>query len=107
MDKNGETNISQASQGSPSNLDTSPSKIEFSPSKRRKGDGSGSIHWRTITRGGKDYQQAYYHYEFWKDGDRLTKSSKYIPKRLLSQVQRLEAEKAPVREILQLLGINL
>ncbi|MEM1392119.1 MAG: hypothetical protein AAGG00_02290, partial [Cyanobacteria bacterium P01_H01_bin.150] len=103
--KNGETNISQGIEGSPSNLDNSPSKIEFSPSKRRKGDGSGSIHWRVITRGGKDYQQAYYHYEFWKDGDRLTKSSKYIPKRLLSQVQRLEAEKAPVREILKVLGV--
>jgi phage N-6-adenine-methyltransferase len=105
--KNGEINISQASQGSPSNLDNSPSKIELSPSKRRKGDGSGSIHWRIITRGGKDYPQAYYHYEFWQDGDRLVKSSKYIPKRLLPQVQRLEVEKAPVREILQLLGIKV
>ncbi len=89
---------------SPSN---SPSKVDFSPSKRRKGDGSGSIHWRTIIRGGKDYPQAYYHYEFWKDGDRLIKSSKYISKRLLSQVQQLELEKAPVREILQVLGVKL
>ena len=112
--KNSETNISQGSQGSPSNLDNSPSKIEFSPSKRRKGDGSGSIHWRIITRGGKDYPLAYYHYEFWQDGvtpkafssaNRLVKSSKYIPKRLLSQVQRLESEKAPVREILKVLGV--
>ena len=109
--KNGETYISQGSQGSPSNLDSSPSKIEFSPSKRRKGDGSGNIHWRIITKGGKDYQQAYYHYEIWSGGDRgskaerLTKSSKYIPKRLLPQVQRLEAEKAPVRDILGVLGV--
>ncbi|NJL79764.1 MAG: hypothetical protein HC836_42570 [Richelia sp. RM2_1_2] len=105
--KNGETNISQGIDNSPSNLHTSPSKTEFSPSKRRKGDGSGSIHWRTITRGGKDYPQAYYHYEFWKNGDRDIKSSKYIPKRLLSQVQLLESEKAPVREILRVLGIYL
>lgn len=103
--KNGETNISQGSQGSPSNLDSSPSKIELSPSKRRKGDGSGNIHWRTITRGGKDYPQAYYHYELWKDGDREVKSSKYISKRLLSQVQWLEVEKAPVKEILKVLGV--
>ncbi|MGB6296551.1 MAG: DNA N-6-adenine-methyltransferase [Rivularia sp. (in: cyanobacteria)] len=103
--KNGETTISQGFQGSPSNLDNSPSKIELSSSKRRKGDGSGNIHWRTITRGGKDYLQAYYHYEFWSGGDRLVKSSKYIPKRLLSQVQRLEAKKSPVKEILRLLGI--
>ena len=89
---------------SPSN---SPSKVDFSPSKRRKGDGSGSIHWRTITKGGKDYPQAYYHYELWKDGDRLIKSSKYISKRLLSQVQQLESEKAPVRKILGVLGVKL
>ncbi|MEM7555211.1 MAG: DNA N-6-adenine-methyltransferase [Cyanobacteria bacterium P01_A01_bin.84] len=103
--KNGEINVSQGVEVSPSNLDNSPSKIDLSPSKRRKGDGSGSIHWRTITRGRKDYPQAYYHYEVWKDGDRLVKSSKYIPKRLLSQVQRLEAEKAPIKEILRLLGV--
>ena len=100
-----ETDILQGVEDSPSNLDSSPSKIELSPSKRRKGDGSGNIHWRIITKGGKDYPQAYYHYELWKDGDRLVKSSKYIPKRLLSQVQRLESEKAPVKEILKLLGV--
>ncbi|BAZ36670.1 C-5 cytosine-specific DNA methylase (plasmid) [Calothrix sp. NIES-4101] len=82
----------------------SPSN-EISPSKRRKGDGSGSIHWRTITRGGKDYPQAYYHYEFWNGGDRLVKSSRYIPKKLLAQVQKMEMEKVPVREILGLLGV--
>ncbi|MGB3756514.1 MAG: DNA N-6-adenine-methyltransferase [Rivularia sp. (in: cyanobacteria)] len=103
--KNGETNISQGIENSPSNLDNSPSKIELSPSKRCKGDGSGNIHWRTITRGGKDYPQAYYHYEIWTGGDRLVKSSKYIQKRLLSQIQRLEAEKAPVKEILKVLGV--
>ncbi len=110
---NGEINISQGFDGSPSNSDSSPSKIELSPSKRRKGEGSGSIHWRTITRGGKDYPQAYYHYELWNRGDRgskaerLVKSSKYIPKGLLSQVQRLEAQKAPVKKILRVLGIYL
>ena len=89
---------------SPSN---SPSN-EISPSKmrREKGEGSGTIHWRTITKNGKDYPQAYYHYEFWSGGDRLTKSSRYIPKRLLSQVQQLDADKAPVREILQMLGLT-
>jgi hypothetical protein len=113
---------------SPSNLENSPSKVDFSPSndlsnnsgdienspsnnispsktRRHKGEGSGSIHWRTITKGGKDYPQAYYHYEFWNEGDRLTKSTKYIPKRLLAQVQQLEQDKAPVREILGVLGV--
>lgn len=78
-----------------------------SPSKkrRRKGWGSGSIHWKTITRHGKDYPQPWYHYEFWSDGDRLVKKSKYIPKKLLPKVQQLESEKAPVTEILKLLGL--
>ncbi|MBW4617655.1 MAG: hypothetical protein KME21_31590 [Desmonostoc vinosum HA7617-LM4] len=77
----------------------------ISPSKtrRNKGEGSGSIYWRTITRNGKDYPQAYYHYEFWNEGDRLVKSSKYIPKRLLKRVQEMERGKAAVREVLQVL----
>lgn len=92
----------------PSNeaLEINPSN-EISPSKtrRHKGEGSGSIHWRTITKNGKDYQQAYYHYELWSDGDRTFKSSRYIPKRLLKRVQQMEHEKAPVREILGVLGV--
>ncbi|MBD2248686.1 hypothetical protein [Nostoc sp. FACHB-888] len=92
----------------PSNaaLETSPSN-DISPSKmrRNKGEGSGSIHWRTIIKNGRDYQQAYYHYEFWSEGDRLVKSSRYIPKRLLNHVQQMEQEKAAVKEILQLLGM--
>ncbi|MBW4589778.1 MAG: ASCH domain-containing protein [Aetokthonos hydrillicola CCALA 1050] len=89
-------------------LEIDPSN-EISPSKmrRHKGEGSGSIHWRNITKNGKDYPQAYYHYEVWEGGDRLIKSSRYIPKRLLTRVQELEQYKAPVREILTLLGINL
>ena len=59
----------------------------------------------SATKGGKDYPQAYYHYEFWNEGDRLVKSSKYIPKRLINRVQELEQEKALVREILMLLGV--
>ncbi|OUL23993.1 hypothetical protein BV378_20405 [Nostoc sp. RF31YmG] len=96
---------------SPSNnsgdIENSPSKVDLSPSKtrRHKGEGSGSIYWRTITKSGKDYPQAYYHYEFWNQGDRLIKSTKYIPKQLLAQVQQLDATKAPVREILEVLGI--
>ncbi|BDA76374.1 hypothetical protein CAL7716_105400 (plasmid) [Calothrix sp. PCC 7716] len=101
-------------------INISPRKIEvpeflgdnsdttnISPRKRRrhKGDGSGSIHWRTVTKKGKDYHEAYYHYEFWSDGEREVKSTRYIPKRLLSQVQSLDLEKAPVREILEVLGV--
>lgn len=83
----------------------SPSNKSPSKTRRRKGYGSGSIHWKTITRNGKDYPQAWYHYEFWEEGDRLIKSSKYISKGVLPRVQKLEAEKAPVKEILNVLGV--
>jgi hypothetical protein len=62
--------------------DISPSEISSLKTRRRKGDGSGCIYWRTVTKKGKNYQEAYYQYEFWKKGDRLVKSSKYIPKRM-------------------------
>ena len=75
--------------------------------RRNRGEGSACIYYRTVTKKGKDYCEAYYQYEFWSEGDRLTKSTKYIPKRLLGRVQELEAKKAPVREILAVLGVKL
>jgi hypothetical protein len=81
-----------------------PRKIT-TPSKRRKqGFGTGYIECKPIKRSGKKYQQYWYHYEIWREGDRLTKKSRYIPKRLLARVKKLEMEKAPVREILEALG---
>ncbi|MFN6572298.1 hypothetical protein [Dendronalium sp. ChiSLP03b] len=44
--------------------------------------------------------------EFWSEGDRTLKSSKYIPKRLLKRVQQMEQQKAVVREILRVLRIT-
>ena len=79
----------------------SPSNQEQIKQRRTKGDGSGSIHWRKSQ--GK-YQQAFYHYEFWEKGERTEKSTKYIPKKLLPQVQKLQQQKAPVREILDLIS---
>ncbi|MEH2051485.1 hypothetical protein [Nostoc sp.] len=92
-------------------IDNSPSKnseqIEISPSKdspskkrRNWGEGNGTIHWRTITRGGKDYPQAYYH---WQEKGR--KKTKYIPKQILGDIQEAEFKKRPIREILTLLGV--
>ena len=86
------------------------------PSKRRrtKGKGSGWIEYKPIKRGGKEYKQYWYHYEEWQEGGakgnreagRTVKKSRYIPKRLLARVEKLEAEKAPVREILVVLGVK-
>jgi hypothetical protein len=92
---------------SPSNSDFSPSNDSPSKMRRHKGEGSGNIHWRTISKNGKDYPQAYYHFEFWTQGNRLIKSSKYIPKRLIHRVEQLEKQKAPVKDILQVLGVEL
>ncbi|RUS94637.1 hypothetical protein DSM106972_092740 [Dulcicalothrix desertica PCC 7102] len=101
-----ESTISQDLRDAPKFLgDNSDTNISPRKRRRHKGDGSGSIHWRTVTKKGKDYHEAYYHYEFWSDGEREVKSTKYIPKRLLSQVQSLDLEKAPVREILEVLGV--
>ena len=79
---------------------TPPSK------KRKKGYGTGYIECKPIKRSGKEYQQYWYHYEFWQEGDRTLKKSRYIPKRLLARVEKLEADKAPVKEILVLLGVK-
>jgi hypothetical protein len=77
------------------------------PSKKRRkqGYGAGYIEGKPIKRSGKEYPQYWYHYEIWEGGERLIKSSKYIPKGKLAQVQRLDGEKAPVREILKFLGV--
>ncbi len=78
------------------------------PSKRRrtKGKGSGWIECKPIKRNGKEYQQYWYHYEEWQEGDRLIKKSRYIPKRLLSRIEKMEVEKVSVREILEVLGVE-
>ncbi|WP_225912483.1 hypothetical protein [Nostoc flagelliforme] len=57
-----------------------------SKNRRRKGEGNGSIHWRTITKNGKDYPQAYYH---WQENGK--KRTRYIPKKLLEDIQEAES----------------
>ena len=72
---------------------TPPSKI-----RRQKGEGSGAIFYRTVTRNSKEYQQAYYH---WRENGR--QRSKYIPNKLLNKVQEAESDKLPVADILEIL----
>lgn len=79
-----------------------PRKIIPPSKKRRKqGEGSGWIECKPIKRSGKEYKQYWYHYEEWREGDRLLKKSKYIPKRLVQKIERMNSEKAAVREILE------
>jgi phage N-6-adenine-methyltransferase len=107
LDKSGK-NISSRKTGDSEKFleDNSADKISSRKTRRHKGDGSGCIYYRTVTKKGKEYCEAYYQYEIWVMGDRLIKSSKYIPKGTLSKVQRMEVEKAPVKEILRVLRIN-
>lgn len=74
-------------------------------SKRASGDGTGRITKRIISKNGKDYKQFWYDYQFYQNG-RLIGRSRYIPKRLLAQIQALESEKVPVSRILEVLGVR-
>ncbi|NJO65611.1 MAG: hypothetical protein HC836_48290, partial [Richelia sp. RM2_1_2] len=97
-----QTSSTQSHKQPPSIL---PVKQTSSTTRRSRGEGTGRIHWRTITKkNGKQYQQAWYDWQHCK-GKTISKST-YIPKRLLSQVQQLEAQKAPVRKILKVLGVT-
>lgn len=73
--------------------------------RRTKGDGTGYVYKRTVSKAHKEYNEFYYHYEEWSKGDRLLKKTKYIPKRLVAKIQELEQEKVPVVEILRILGV--
>ncbi|NJM22376.1 MAG: hypothetical protein HC907_28545 [Richelia sp. SM1_7_0] len=84
-----------------------PVEPTSSTTRRSCGEGTGRIHWRTITKkSGKQYQQAWYDWQL-KSGEKTIYKSTYISKQILSQVQQLESQKSPVKEILQLLGIKL
>ena len=52
---------------------------------------------------GKQYQQPWYDWQL-KSGKKTVSKSTYIPKQVLSQVQQLEAQKAPIEKILKVLG---
>lgn len=81
------------------NPQLSPSKIH----QRSKGEGSGTIYFRQVTKKNKTYQQAYFHYEQWSNGSKICKTSRYIPVRKLDTVINLNNQKAPIAKILNLL----
>ena len=73
-----------------------PSKIPPTKQRRKKGDGTGYLYSRTITRRGKQYQEHYYRYR--DESGKL--KAKYIPTRLLDRVQEAESRKLPIADIL-------
>ena len=76
-----------------------PSKENPRKIRRKKGQGNGTIYYRTVTKNDKQYTDAYFHYT--ENGKKRTK---YIPKKLLDKVQEAESLKLPVSDILILLG---
>jgi hypothetical protein len=80
--------------------------VTISTQRRGKGLGTGRIQWRTVTKkNGKQYQQAWYDWQTTEGGKTQGKSA-YIPKRLLTKVQALEAASSPVQEVLLVLGVG-
>jgi hypothetical protein len=76
-----------------------PSTNNPRKTRRKNGQGNGSIYYRTVTKNSKEYTDAYYHYV-----DNGLKRTKYIPKSLLDRVIDAESRSLPVTDILFLLG---
>lgn len=76
--------------------------------RRDRGDGSGQIRCHHVNhrlkKQTKSYEQYWYHYELWSDGERLVKGSVYIPKAKLVMIQKMESLKLSVLVILEALG---
>ncbi len=77
-----------------------PVKSPPSKTRRRKGEGTGYIYRRTITRRGNQYQESYYRYR--DESGKLR--SKYIPQRLLDRVEEAESRSLSVADVLKLQG---
>ncbi len=86
-----------------SNNECSRKIVPASKKRRSRGKGGGWIECKPIKLKGKEYKQYWYHYETWREGDRVTKKCKYIPQRMRSQIEKMNDEKAPVEEILKVL----
>lgn len=71
--------------------------------KRSAGYGGGYVEYIEVKRNHKVYAQYWYHYEFWSEGNRTIRKSKYIPKRLLLKIERMNREKIAVKGILEVL----
>ncbi|RUS99156.1 hypothetical protein DSM106972_078580 [Dulcicalothrix desertica PCC 7102] len=98
---------SDEAQQLPSNDEVLPVELTSSTKRRSRGKGTGRIHFRTVTkRNGKQYEQPWYDWEL-NTGSKTISRSTYIPKHLFNIILELEISKAPVNEILGMLGIIL
>ncbi len=96
--------IEKCSSKSSDTLDKCSSKnIHPSKKRREKGRGTAYIECKPITKNGKQYKQYWFHWQVWRDGETVIKKSRYIPKRLVSKVERMNNEKESVEKILKVL----
>ncbi len=95
----------EISRGEPESEIISRGELVNPPStkKRKHGQGTGYIECKSITKNGKQHKQYWFHWEEWREGDRVIKKSRYISKRLVSKVERMNDEKVSVRKILRVL----
>lgn len=75
--------------------------ITPSKKRRRKGEGTGQLFSKPLVKNSKTYNQWWYQ---WKTNGK--KRTKYVGKKVLGLVQELEEQKAPVIEILKVLGVE-
>ena len=87
----------------PSNI--TPSNITPSTkSRRKKGEGSGYLFSKVVTRKGKNYLQWWFQYEETRGDGKRKKRTIYVPKTSLDMIRRLNILKIPVSQILDALG---
>ncbi len=99
--------ISRGEQSNESDLISRGEQANNPSTKRRKyGYGGGYIECKPITKNGKQYKQYWFHWQVWRDGETVTKKSRYIPKRLVPKVERMNREKVSVSRILEVLGVK-
>lgn len=73
-------------------------------SRRNKGDGSGWILNKPVTRNGKTYDQWWFQYEVNQGGSKRVNRSVYVPKVKLDQITQLNDQRVPIDDILDVIG---
>lgn len=72
--------------------------------RRAKGEGSGYLFSKQVSRKGKTYVQWWYQYEIKTNNGNRGKKTVYVPKTALDRVKQLNQEKVPIDRILEALG---
>ena len=71
--------------------------------RRQKGEGSGILRRDKIRKKGKEYYQWTFHIDNWQHGTRISQTTLYVPKRLVETITRMNQERVPVAEIIEVI----